>query len=206
MVLRTASALALVAATGTMATAAADPDTCNPVDGAPNSCAGQPMEMWPLAQGNFTSPGDPGWVYFKPFFHPAGSTGPKADASRAEQYGCGIGPDGTVGCDHVPPDPWQGNSPGCGDLHCPPPPPGTNQTVAGPQQPGQYVQSPVATFTRNVVLDGRADQTRQRDPPQTAVDAGSAGLRRRHGHRRSPPLRGGLPVAIPSARQPNGVN
>ena len=149
-VLRTASVLALVAATSPVTIATADPDTCDPVDGASNSCAGQPMETWPLAQGNFTSPTDPGWIYFKPFFLPAGFTGPKADAMRAEQYGCGIGPDGTVGCDHVPSDPWQGNSPGCGDLRCPPPPPGANQTVAGPQQPGEYVQSPVATFTRDV--------------------------------------------------------
>ena len=151
MALRTAAAVALTATSLTLsASAGADPDTCNPVDGTANSCAGQPMQTWPLAQGDFTSPGDPGWIYFKPFFYPAGYTGSKADAARAEQYGCGIGPDGTVGCDHVPSDPWQGSGPGCGDLRCPPPPPGANQTVAGPQQPGQYVQSPVATFTRNV--------------------------------------------------------
>lgn len=133
--------------------AADDPDTCDPVPGAANSCAGQPPQTWPLAQGNFTSPGDPGWIFFKPFFAPAGFTGPKADAARAAQYGCGIGPDGTIGCDHVPSDPWQGDGPGCGDRNCPPPPPGTNQTVAGPQRPAEYVQSDVATFTRDGVGD-----------------------------------------------------
>ena len=128
-----------------------DPGFCDPVDlGSANSCAGQPPQTWPVPEGNFTSPDDPGWIFFKPFHLPAGYTGPKADAMRSVQYGCGIGPDGTVGCDHVPTDPWGGGGPGCGDYRCPPPPPGTNQTVAGPQQPGEYVRSDTLTFTRDV--------------------------------------------------------
>ena len=79
---RLSSVTVLAAALAVMPTAAADPDTCDPVPSAENSCAGQPMQTWPLAQGNFTSPGDPGWVFFTPFFFQAGSTGPKADGSR----------------------------------------------------------------------------------------------------------------------------
>lgn len=149
-VLRLSSAMAVAAALAGMPTAAADPATCDPVPSAENSCAGQPPQTWPLAQGNFTSPGDPGWVFFKPLFSQADATGPKADSARAGQYGCGIGPDGTIGCDHVPSDPWNGTGPGCGDLRCPPPPPGTNQTVVSPQQPAQYVRSDTPTFTRDV--------------------------------------------------------
>ncbi len=102
---------------------------------------------WPVAQGNFTTPGEPGWVFFKP----QGFGG----------SGCGIGPDGTVGCDIVParwPDgsPVQEGQPGpsgfysCEGRRCPLPPPATNQTVAGPEQPAQYVQSGTLTFTRDV--------------------------------------------------------
>jgi len=134
------AALGLIVATAvaTAPGAPAEPDTCDPRTGVENSCAGQPPETWPIAQGNFTSPDDPGWIFFKP---------------AAEQYGCGIGPDGTVGCDHVPTDPWQGDGPGCGDLRCPPPPPGANQTVAGPQQQAEYVYSGAPTFTRDGVGD-----------------------------------------------------
>lgn len=131
-------------------------DTCdpNPADrDSGNYCAGKPPQTWPVAQGSFTVSSDPGWIFFKPFFAPAGATGPKADSSRSEQYGCGIGPDGTVGCDHVPGAPWGGTGPSCGDLRCPPPPPGANQTVMSPQQPAEYVHSDVATFTRAGVGD-----------------------------------------------------
>lgn len=141
---------ALTASLTVVPTAAADPGGCHPTPGTENSCAGQPPETWPVAQGDFASPDDPGWVFFKPFFQAAGATGPKADASRSAQYGCGIGPDGTIGCDHVPSDPWEGSSPGCGDLRCPPPPPGANQTVVSPREPAHYVQSDAPTFTRDV--------------------------------------------------------
>lgn len=101
----------------------------------------------PLAEGNFTTPSDPGWI----FFTPVGFGG----------HGCGIGPDGTVGCDIVParwPDgtPVQEGVPGppgfysCEGRDCPLPPPGTNQTVAGPGEPARYAQSDTQTFTRDV--------------------------------------------------------
>ncbi len=138
---------------GVAPTAAAEPGDCDPGAGQANACAGQPPQTWPVAQGNFTSPGDPGWVFFKPFFGPAGFTGPKADELRSAQYGCGIGPDGTVGCDTVPSSASSPGPPGsfsCGDSRCPLPPPGTNQTVAGPQEPAQYIQSDTQTFTRAV--------------------------------------------------------
>ena len=156
--LRAASVFGLLAGTllGGAPTAAAEPGDCDPAVSAANSCAGQPPATWPVAQGNFTSPGDPGWVFFKPFFGPAGFTGPKADAMRSAQYGCGIGPDGTIGCDTVassaasPGPPGPPGSFSCGDQRCPLPPPGTNQTVVGPQEPAQYIQSDTPTFTRDV--------------------------------------------------------
>lgn len=139
----TAAAIAGLAL-GLAPSAAADPgtDPCDPSPRAENSCAGQPPQSWPIAQGNFTSPEDPGWVFFGP-------------------YGCGIGPDGTIGCDRVParwPDgtPVQAGLPGppgsysCGGKRCPLPPPGANQVVAGPQQPAEYVESLTPTFTRDV--------------------------------------------------------
>lgn len=100
----------------------------------------------PIAEGDFTSPNDPGWI----FFNPTGFDG-----------GCGIGPDGTVGCDIVPgswPDGTQiqeGNPgpPGsysCAGRRCPLPPPGVNQTVVTAQAPAGYVQSDPGTFTRAV--------------------------------------------------------
>lgn len=132
------------AALGAASTAAADPDTCDPNPGAENSCARQPADTWPVAQGNFTSAADPGWVFFTHPSHPTDFPG-----------GCGIGPDGTVGCDLVPPPEGPGapGPPGlysCGERRCPLPSPGTNQTVAGPQRPAEYVYSDVATFTRDV--------------------------------------------------------
>ena len=70
------------------------------------------------------------------------------------QYGCGIGPDGTIGCDHVPGNPFDNpDAYRCGGLRCPLPPPGTNPTVAGPKQPAEYVYSETPTFTRDGVGD-----------------------------------------------------
>lgn len=102
---------------------------------------------YPVAQGDFTTPGDPGWI----FFIPTGFDG----------RGCGIGPDGTVGCDFVPARGADGapvqagvegtaGSYSCEGGNCPLPPPGTNQTVAGPQAPGRYVHSDSPSFTRQV--------------------------------------------------------
>ncbi len=47
------------------------------------------IDSYPLAHGNYTTPGNYGWIYFKT---PGG-------------WGCGIGPNGgPVGCDAVPSD------------------------------------------------------------------------------------------------------
>ena len=128
----------------------ADSGSCNPL-GEPNWCVGQPPSVWPVAEGNYTSPTEPGWVFFIP--------------RGFEGHGCGIAPDGTVGCDAVPargPDgtPVQAGQPGppgsysCNGGNCPLPPPGANQIVVSPERPARYVQSDVETFTRAVdVLD-----------------------------------------------------
>ena len=55
-------------------------------------------DTYPEAQGHYTSPEDPGWVYF---LSPPGYGGSR-DGRAVNQFGCGIGPDGTVGCDAVP--------------------------------------------------------------------------------------------------------
>lgn len=128
--------------------ATAGAQTCDPLDqgGSPNSCANFPPASWPLAQGDFTSASDPGWMFF---------------TGRAGTAHCGIGPDGTVGCDHVPPrnadgtpvQPGQPGPPGsysCGGRDCPLPPAGANQLVAAPQQAGHWAVSPAPTFTRPV--------------------------------------------------------
>lgn len=101
----------------------------------------------PIADGDFTTAGDPGWI----FFQPQGFGG----------NGCGIGPDGTVGCDIVPgrwPDgtPIQAGVPGppglysCDGRRCPLPPPGANQTVVTAELPAEYVTSGSTSFTRDV--------------------------------------------------------
>lgn len=114
--------------------------------GSPNPPLARQTRHWSSRQLSVTV----GDLWAKSGQAPAGHPGPQADAMRSVQYGCGIGPDGTVGCDHVPTDPWAGDGPGCGDYRCPPPPQGTNQTVAGPQQPSEYVRSDTLTFTRDV--------------------------------------------------------
>ncbi len=92
---------------------------------------------YPLAEGNYTTEEDPGWVYFvvdfpwKPAIH--------------DYFGCGIGPDGTVGCDRVPnPDQYPGMQPATY------PPPGTNQTVATGSEAASYRFSLTPTFSRDV--------------------------------------------------------
>ena len=109
---------------------------------------------WPVADNAaYSTAAEPGWVFFLP------GTGNAAS-------GCGIGPDGTVGCDIVvsrnadgsvvqwgnpgPPGFYSCNPPGQTDLNCPLPPPGTNQIVADPSKPARYVQSAAPTFTRNL--------------------------------------------------------
>jgi hypothetical protein len=105
-----------------------------PVAGADNPA---PDPQYPLAQGNYTTEQDPGWVYFvvdfpmKPDLH--------------DFFGCGIGPDGTVGCDRVPhPDQYPLMEPATY------PPPGTNQTVATAAETASYRFSLTPTFTREV--------------------------------------------------------
>ncbi len=106
---------------------------------------------WPVADtAGFTSADDPGWVFFRAY----DGTG----------QGCGIGPDGTVGCDIVvprnedgtaytsipgPPGSYACSPPGQ-PKRCPLPPPGANQVVAGPDSPARYVDSDTLTFTRKV--------------------------------------------------------
>lgn len=108
---------------------------------------------WPVVDtSGYTTPGDPGWVFFR--------------AYSEDGQGCGISPTGTVGCDIVvqrnadgtpiqvgtsaPPGSYACNPPGENRLSCPLPPPGTNQVVADPQQPARYLESGTPTFTRDV--------------------------------------------------------
>lgn len=98
------------------------------------------INVYPVAQGHYTSVSDPGWIYF---FTPTGVGGVR-DGQPVPQFGCGIGPDGTVGCDAVP-SPEQ-----VSDVFATVVPPDANQTIAGPDQPGQYGHSDLLTFTRDV--------------------------------------------------------
>jgi hypothetical protein len=86
------------------------------------------MDGYPLTRGRYTTAGDAGWIFFKT---PTG-------------WGCGIGPNGVVGCDMVP-----GGAP-TPDNTFPGAPSGTNQTVASSSEPGRYVHSDTPTFTRDV--------------------------------------------------------
>lgn len=150
--LRTLPALGvLCAAILVAAPAGADPTApggCDPADpgSSANSCANQPEQTWPIAAGNFTSPADSGWVFFKPGF---------------AEGGCGISPEGAVGCDAVPArwadgTPVQAGQPGppgsysCEGQRCPLPPPGANQIVVSPGEPAAYAQSDTPTYTRDV--------------------------------------------------------
>lgn len=101
----------------------------------------------PIADGTFTSPADPGWIFFRP--------------QGFDGSGCGMGPDGTVGCDIVPArwgegTPVQAGVPGppgfysCEGRRCPLPPPDVTQTVVSSQAPAAYVVSTTESFTRDV--------------------------------------------------------
>ena len=130
----------------------ADSGSCNP-RGTQLVC-GPATSAWPVAEGNYTSPTEPGWVFFIP--------------RGFEGHGCGMAPDGTVGCDAVPargPDgtPVQASQPG--------PRAPTVATVetarcrrrvrtrsSSARSGPRYVQSDVETFTRAVdVLDQGID-------------------------------------------------
>lgn len=141
MIRLTAAGFTAALAIALAAAAAADPaDLSDP-------------DTWPVADtAAYSTAEDPGWVFFVPDIY-----GP----------GCGIGPDGEVGCDIVvrrnengtvkqdygPPGPvgfYKCDSPGQNPSRCPLPPPGANQVVAGPSEPARYVKSASPTFTRAV--------------------------------------------------------
>ena len=106
-----------------------------PVAAADPPSTPQPGDPYVEAQGHYTGADDPGWIYFKEA---------ESDGQPVGRWGCGIGPDGTVGCDAVPYPTQIGDAPPV-DV-----PPHANQTVATPEQPGQYRHSDTLTFTRNV--------------------------------------------------------
>jgi hypothetical protein len=118
---------------------------------------------YPVADGDYTSATDPGWIYF---LSPRGYGGER-DGQPVDQFGCGIGPDGTVGCDVVP-HPMQ--------IGAEPPtvvPSGANQTVAAPQQPAEYRHSDVLTFTRDVDVLPAGHQLRNGEAFCLVGDQGS---------------------------------
>ena len=82
------------------------------------------LDQWPLARGNFTTPTDPGWIYFRTPLEKEG----------VYSYSCGIAPGGTLaGCDFVPETA----------------PEGTNQTIVD-SAGARYIHSETPTFTRQV--------------------------------------------------------
>jgi len=82
-------------------------------------------ESYPLGTGNFTSPGDPGWIFFRSDDYKSG----------AASMHCGIAARGTAaGCDVVP-----------SELA----PRDTNQTVVDGNG-ARYIHSDTTTFTRDV--------------------------------------------------------
>jgi hypothetical protein len=88
-------------------------------------------EGYSPGRGRFTTPDDPGWIFFK-----------TESIKGAPSHFCGIGPNGTVaGCDLVPGK----------DV-----PEGMNQTVVQAGSPAHYVRSDTPTFTRDVdaLLEG----------------------------------------------------
>jgi hypothetical protein len=98
-----------------IATGAALPDLPPPANG---------LDQWPLARGRFTTPADPGWVYFRT----------PAEKEGVYSFFCGIAPGGTLaGCDFVPAGAAEG----------------TNQTIVDATG-ARYVHSDTPTFTRDV--------------------------------------------------------
>ena len=89
------------------------------------------IEGYSPGRGRYTTPGDPGWVFFK------------TESIKGEpSVFCGIGPAGHVaGCDLVPGK----------DV-----PAGMNQTVVDTSGPAHYAHSDAPTFTRDVdvLLEG----------------------------------------------------
>jgi hypothetical protein len=82
------------------------------------------LDQWPLARGHYSSPTDPGWIYFRT----------PTEKEGVYTYSCGIAPGGTqAGCDFVPENA----------------PEGTNQTIVD-SAGARYIQSDTPTFTRDV--------------------------------------------------------
>lgn len=82
-------------------------------------------ESYPPGRGRYTTPQDPGWVFFK-----------TESVKGIPSEHCGISPDGAVaGCDLVPTTEA---------------PAGVNQTVVDGSGPARYATSPTPTFTRDV--------------------------------------------------------
>jgi hypothetical protein len=118
-----------------------------PVAAADPTPAPQPGGPYQVAQGHYTSAGDPGWIYFIPAETLSNRSEPISgtrDGHPVQQFGCGIGPDGTIGCDAVP-NPVQ-----MGDAPPTVVPPGANQVIASPGKPAEYRHSDTLTFTRDV--------------------------------------------------------
>lgn len=91
-------------------------------DPSPTAPADDGIADWPLAHGNFSSPTDPGWVYFR------------TDGEGVAEIHCGISPDGSmVGCDFAR-TPYGA-------------PEGTNQLILDGSGL-RYAQSRTPTFTR----------------------------------------------------------
>jgi hypothetical protein len=94
-----------------------------PVDS--NTRTNSGIEGYSPARGRYTTPDDPGWVFFK-----------TDSVKGAPSHFCGIGPNGTLaGCDLVPGK----------DV-----PAGMNQTVVDASGPAHYARSDTPTFTREV--------------------------------------------------------
>jgi hypothetical protein len=105
--------------------------TGRPIPVASNDRLRSGIEGYSPARGRYTTPDDPGWVFFK-----------TESIKGAPSAFCGIGPNGRVaGCDLVPSK----------DV-----PAGMNQTVADATAPARYTHSDTPTFTRDVdaLLEG----------------------------------------------------
>jgi hypothetical protein len=105
--------------------------TGRPIPVASNERVNGGIESYSPGRGRYTTPDDPGWVFFK-----------TESIKGAPSEFCGIGPNGSIaGCDVVP----------AKDV-----PQGMNQTVVEAGSPARYVRSDTPTFTRDVdaLLEG----------------------------------------------------
>jgi hypothetical protein len=105
--------------------------TGRPIPANSNDRAHSGIEGYSPGRGRYTTPDDPGWVFFK-----------TESIKGAPSHFCGISPNGAMaGCDLVPGK----------DV-----PEGMNQTVVETGAPARYVHSDTPTFTRGVdaLLEG----------------------------------------------------